>query len=157
MEEKKMTGPSFREVMKKRNTATSPIDFFKDLDNIYPGKLTFRSIKGNMVPFLSDPELIRYVLQTNQKSYTKHSVYDILKIVLGRGLVTSEGPLWKRQRKMIQPSFHKKAINGFFDTMVDCSNEMISEWKTKIKTNDTLDFSEEMSSVTLHIIGLTMF
>ncbi len=83
-------------------------------------------------------------------------MYVHLKLLLGEGLVTSEGQLWKRQRKMIQPSFHKQHINNLFDEMLGCTNEMIKEWKVEAQQGGKIDFAPEMMKITLQIIAKTM-
>ena len=63
--------------------------------------------------FIFKPEYIKHVLQGNYKNYIKDFYYKDLRLAVGNGLVTSEGKLWKRQRKLIQPAFHKKNIDNF--------------------------------------------
>lgn len=139
-----------------KNSQNNVLDFVKELDKNYPGGIV--QFKTNIDGvLLTDPKFIRDVLQKNQKLYVKSDFYrNTLKHILGDGLVTSEGELWKRQRKLIQPSFHKQTIANFFETMLACTNEMVNEWKEKLNRNNHIDFSEEMMSVTLQIIGKTM-
>src|SRR4051794_24418955 len=59
---------------------------------------------------LNDPEVVRHVLVENARAYRKSKSYDALRLVLGNGLVTSEGDFWRRQRKLAQPAFHKKRM-----------------------------------------------
>ena len=68
--------------------------------------------------FSRDPAFLKYTLQTNQRNYTKSEVQtrDVAKY-LGKGLLTSEGELWKKQRKLIQPTFHKKQLDGLLEGM----------------------------------------
>lgn len=71
---------------------------------------------GDVVPFhfgpytfvvLSDPAAVQHVFVRNHANYKKSRSYDGLRLVMGNGLVTSEGSFWKRQRKLSQPAFHK--------------------------------------------------
>ena len=66
---------------------------------------------GNSVILSRNAAFVQYVLQKNHKSYRKTSIQteDIAKY-LGKGLLTSEGELWKKQRRLIQPAFHKKQL-----------------------------------------------
>ena len=59
-------------------------------------------------------EVIRHVLQANQKNYRKSIAYRNLKMALGNGLVTNEGEDWKRNRRLIQPAFYKKPVRRSF-------------------------------------------
>jgi cytochrome P450 len=157
MEGKKMPGPKGNGIFGGAGKmATNPLAFLMDLDKTYPGGIVnWRLLHLNIV-LISDPKLVRVVLQTNQKLYIKNSAYKQLKLILGDGLVTSEGELWKRQRKLIQPSFHKQYIYGMFESMLGCANEMTEEWKVKSKAGETIDFADEMMKITLQIIGKTM-
>ena len=132
-----------------------PIEFMVEMNKNYPDISTWKLLHLNIV-LLTDPKLVRYVLQTNQKQYKKSSQYESLKLIIGEGLVTSEAEMWKKQRKLIQPVFHREYIHSLFGDMLHSTNEMISEWKEKLKTDSDIDMSEEMMKITLQIIGKTM-
>ncbi len=66
---------------------------------------------GDPVVFSRDPGFVQYALQKNHKNFTKTTIQtrDMAKY-LGKGLLTSDGEHWKKQRKLIQPAFHKKQL-----------------------------------------------
>jgi hypothetical protein len=70
------------------------------------------------VYFVRDAELAEYVLQKNQKNYTKSKIQtkDLAKYI-GKGLLTAEGDHWRKQRKLIQPAFYKRQLRGLLDTI----------------------------------------
>ena len=74
---------------------------------------------------LNDPEAIHHVLVDNASNYKKSRNYRALKFLLGQGLLTSEGAFWKRQRRLAQPAFHRKSLDGFAKTMNACTSEML--------------------------------
>jgi cytochrome P450 len=153
---KKIPGPKHNAFIKGASEMQkSPLVYMQKMDEAYPGIANWKLLHLNII-HLSDPKLIRAVLQTNQKQYVKNTAYKQLKLILGNGLVTSEGELWRRQRKLIQPSFHKQSVYNFFNTMLASTNEMVNEWKEKLKTKKEIDFSQEMMGITLQIIGKTM-
>ena len=133
----------------------NPLSFIISLGISYPEIIHFKFLHLDIV-LISDPVLVRDVLQTNQKYYIKNLMYEHLKLLLGEGLVTSEGKVWKRQRKLIQPSFHKHYINNLFNEMLNCTNEMIRDWKAEAVALGKIDFAVEMNNITLQIIGKTM-
>lgn len=102
---------------------------------------------------LNDAEAVRHVLIDNAKSYQKSRNYDGLRLVLGNGLVTSEGDFWRRQRKLAQPGFRKQRLAGFANTMAECTEEMIAGWDT----GGPVDLHAEIMALTLRIVGKTLF
>lgn len=73
---------------------------------------------GKEVVFSRDPGFARYALQKNQRNYEKSPIQtkDLAKYV-GKGLLTAEGDHWKKQRKLIQPAFHKKQLTNLLEAM----------------------------------------
>jgi cytochrome P450 len=107
------------------------------------------------VVLLNHPEAVTRVLQDNHPNYGKRRspFYQMLKWLLGEGLVTSDGDYWKRQRRLAQPSFNRKRLEGWGPMMVQCAADMVSTWKPGTR----VDASSEMMALTLRIIGLAMF
>lgn len=102
------------------------------------------------------PEYVKYVLQENNRNYTKSFGYDVLKDLLGNGLLTSEGDFWRKQRRLAQPAFHRDRLALLADTMVDCTNELIERLES-YPQGKPINLAKEMMSVTLHIVARSMF
>src|SRR5215207_837645 len=67
---------------------------------------------------LASPEAIRHVLQDNARGYNKQTPgFNVVRELLGQGLLTSEGDFWLRQRRLAQPAFHRQRLQGFAQTM----------------------------------------
>ncbi len=73
---------------------------------------------------INHPDDIKRVLLTNHRNYTKGEGMDRVKILLGNGIMTSEGDFWRRQRRMMQPSFHRRVIDQF-SALISEVNEQI--------------------------------
>ncbi len=103
---------------------------------------------------IAHPEGIKHALQDNHRNYTKSFDYQILARLLGNGLVTSEGELWLRQRRLMQPMFHKQKIAAFGAMMTECAGEMLERWAAYAATSgEAFDATPEMMRLTLQIVG----
>jgi cytochrome P450 len=99
------------------------------------------------------PSLVNHVLVTNAKNYVKQTRgYEMLRMVLGNGLVTSDGAFWKRQRRIAQPAFHRERLAGFGQVMVRAASEMVDTWEL----GKPFDFAAEMMRCTLRVVGETL-
>ena len=99
------------------------------------------------------PEYVEAVCVKNDKSYAKPTGIEGLRRFLGNGLLTSEGQFHLRQRRMIQPAFHKKRIDAYAQCMVHYTRERAALWHD----GQHIDMHTEMMAVTLSIIAKTMF
>jgi cytochrome P450 len=102
---------------------------------------------------IAHPDGIRHALQDNHRNYTKSADYQILARLLGNGLVTSEGALWLRQRRLMQPMFHRQKIAAFGAMMTECTGEMLERWSGRAQSGEAFDVVSEMMRLTLHIVG----
>jgi cytochrome P450 len=103
--------------------------------------------------FINDPEGIKDVLLTHQDDYEKSSQYELLRGVLGLGLVTSEGELWREHRTIVQPTFAKRALGVFAEHMVAAAQDALDQWEADWREGEEVDLSEAMSTLTLDIVG----
>jgi cytochrome P450 len=104
---------------------------------------------------LNDLDAVKHVLVDHPKNYTKSRSYKGIKLLLGQGLLTSEGDFWRRQRKLAQPAFHREKLAGFVETMARATEKMLERWEESATTR--MDVHEEMMRLTFHIVGLTLF
>ncbi len=103
---------------------------------------------------VNEPELIEHVLVNHSKDFAKLTyVLQLLKPLLGNGLLNSDGEFWLRQRRLIQPAFSKQKIAGYSNCMVDFSQRMIAGWQE----GDQIDVHREMVRLTLEIVAKVLF
>lgn len=102
---------------------------------------------------VSDPALVEHILVTNSRNYVKQTRgYDMLRTVLGNGLVTSEGDFWKRQRRIAQPAFHRERLWDFGERMTRAASQMVDGWRPGVP----FDAAEAFMQVTLRLVGETL-
>lgn len=105
---------------------------------------------------ISHPEYIRDVLVVNQKKFMKGRGLQMMKKLLGEGLLTSEGEFHLRQRRMVQPAFHRQRVAAYATQMVDYAMQMRERWGQHPST-EPIEMSQEMMRLTLMIAGKTLF
>ena len=119
---------------------------FGDLYRVYaPGRKSFTYV-------LNDPDDVKRVLLSNHRNYTKGIGLDRVKILLGNGIMVSEGDFWRAQRYMMQPLFHRRVIERFVDMIVAANEALLARWDAKAAANEPVDVTEEMSQLTLDIV-----
>lgn len=107
---------------------------------------------------LNHPDAVHRVLVENHRNYHKSKNYQGLKVMLGQGLLTSEGDFWKKQRKLAQPAFHRERLSKLSTDMVDCTADMLVRWEKELVGGAPLfDLHRELMRLTLRIVGKTLF
>ncbi len=119
--------------------------------------LRFRLGRRTLYLF-SHPDLAEEVLVKQSDRFVK--VYDPqrptgLALVLGNGLVTSSGEVWKRHRRIIQPIFHRSRMAEMADRMAQVGEQRMAAWNGH--TGCTIDIAAEMMQLALEVISQTMF
>ncbi len=129
-----------------------PLRRFADLARTYGDVVSFRTPAGRMV-FLSAPQDIRDVLVTHQANFTKSRGLERAKVLLGEGLLTAEGATHRRERRLLQPAFHRDRIARYAAAMVESADRAQSRWRA----GEPFDVAREMNHLTLAIVGRTLF
>ncbi len=106
---------------------------------------------------INHPDDVKRVLVSNHKNYTKGSGLDRVKILLGHGIMTSEGDLWKRQRYMMQPMFHRRVLTRFAEMIDAANNRFIAKWEAQAARGELVNVTDDMSELTLEIVLLSIF
>jgi cytochrome P450 len=133
--------------------ATDPIGFVADRFERY-GDIYYAPSGDVGLFVIKRPEHIREVLVTRAASYRKeHTAFDRLEAVLGNGLLNSDGDVWKRHRRLIQPSFSSARLAEYAVAMESEAHA----WGERWQTGDRIDASREMMELTLRIVCRTLF
>ena len=131
------------------------LSFLQKLKRDYGDVVRF-NIGTQAVWLLTDPEHIRDVLVVNQKKFIKGRGIQMMKQLLGEGLLTSEGETHLRQRRLVQPAFHRQRVATYATTMTDYARKMREAW-ANVPAHQPIEMSQEMMRLTLAIAGKTLF
>ena len=117
----------------------------------------FSPTANSHICVFSHPDHVRRVFVDNNGNYTKGIGIDRVRILLGNGIMASEGDFWRRQRKMIQPAFHRDMIANMVAAMRNTNADLCNNWLSIARRGETINLTEELSNVTLHIILKAIF
>src|SRR3954470_15156637 len=131
-----------------------PIPFFEFLAKTY-GPIAYYRIGRENILFLNDPELIKEILVTQHQNFTKERTQQRMKILVGEGLITSEGKFHLRQRRLAAPAFHRSRISTYAATMVERASRVGERWESESKPQR--DIALDMMHLTLSVVGKTLF
>jgi len=101
------------------------------------------------------PADVRHILHENHKNYWKGLLLEKLKRIAGEGLVFSDGDLWRQQRRLAQPAFHRDRIAALAGMMTDATEATLEAWTTR--SAEVINVSAEASKLTLQIVGRALF
>jgi cytochrome P450 len=128
--------------------------YFAEFGDIYR---VFAPSRGVYNYVINHPDDIKRVLLSNHRNYTKGEGMDRVKILLGNGIMTSEGDFWRRQRRMMQPSFHRRVIDQFSALIREVNDKFAARWADKAARAEPVNLSDDTSELTLEIVLRSIF
>lgn len=123
------------------------LKFIQKLVGKYGDIVFFQSV-SEQIFLVNDPGFIEHILIKNPDNYLRGTGFSKLKMLLGEGLLSTDGAIHKRHRKIIQPSFHKTSMEGYTKTIEDCSHKIIDEWAPELE----IDIQEKSVDLFLEVI-----
>lgn len=113
--------------------------------------------RGNNTILINSPDAVKAILVKNHENYKKGPGFERVKMLLGNGIIVSDGAFWRRQRRMIQPAFSRKCIDGIAIKMQKANQDWLARWQEKAEKNELLDVSSDTSELSLEIILRCLF
>ena len=105
--------------------------------------------------FFNHPDHAKHVLADNAANYHKGiGLAEARRLILGDGLLTSEDEVWKHQRRIIQPAFRRDRLAGFASVVTDAGQALAARLSARV--GDTVDLSEEMTRLTMSVLGKSL-
>jgi cytochrome P450 len=115
----------------------------------YGDLVTVRIGWGGTLLIVNHPAYVESVLVRQQAHFVKGRALDLARPLLGNGLLTSDGPLWRRQRQLSQPAFARQTVVAHAPTIVDLTEEAVAGWSPGVR----LDLAREVTRLTLAVVA----
>jgi cytochrome P450 len=130
-----------------------PLGFVERLVRDHPGGAARLPMPGTALVYLTDPEAIGAVLLDRERVFIKDWTTRSLGPVLGNGLFTSEGELWRRQRNLVAPALHRKQIGAY----VQIAARRAADYVATLRDGEVRDVKPDMTRLTMEIVAEALF
>jgi len=107
--------------------------------------------RGSYTYMVNDPNAVKRILLTNHRNYIKGVGNDQISILLGRGIMTSNGDAWLKQRLMLQPAFHRRIVERFGPAIHEVNARYAQRWAALTRRGEPLNVTDAASAITLDI------
>ena len=135
----------------------APLAFLLKAFQDHPGDAVFMKLGHYRATLVRHPDQVKRVFVDNIDNYSKQTRgYQKARIALGDGLVTSEGELWQRQRRIATPAFHRQRVAGFVSVFTESADALLADWRTQSAGGAPIDLFGQMMRVTLRIALQTL-
>ncbi|MDT6982832.1 cytochrome P450 [Streptomyces lusitanus] len=109
------------------------------------------------VHLVTAPDAVGRVLKENSGNYTRGVLYEQFRIVMGDGLLTTDGDYWKAHRRAVQPVFLRKAVTAIGPNVVRATREMLDDWEVRARRGEPVDLVTETLRLTLVTLSRSLF
>jgi cytochrome P450 len=130
----------------------NPIALFEHLAQTY-GRIAHYRLGPSHIVFINEPEFIHEILINQPQHFIKERTQRRMKILLGEGLITSDGEVHRRQRRIAAPAFHRQRIQAYGDLMVERAAHLRDGWKA----GEAIDIASQMMQLALQVVARTLF
>lgn len=123
----------------------------------YGNIVSFEKPNGRLAYFINDPEEIRRILVRQHAKFRKGPGFERVKMLLGNGLIVSDGDVWRRSRTMIQPAFSRANVHCLIELIVQCTVQRERRWAEAAAAGDVINMTQETSDFALELILRAIF
>jgi len=133
------------------------LDTLRALRDEYGDTVSMQRPNGRLAYFVNDPADVHRILVKRHARYGKGPGFERVKMLLGNGLIVSDGDVWRRSRTMIQPAFSRQKVHALTDVMLSCAKMLGRRWSTVVADGGTVNITEETSRFALDLILISTF
>jgi steroid delta-isomerase-like uncharacterized protein len=137
---------------------SDPLTFLAGLTREYGDHVRY-VCDGRETILLNEPGAIRHVLHDHASNYTKLNTPDLmlLRPMLGEGLLTTVGPVWRQDRQWLHPAFTRRRLENSAPVMVGVAEDMLARWCGRPEPEAYVDIIRELSRLTLEIAARVLY
>jgi cytochrome P450 len=134
-------------------------DLFSWMDEQFRlhGDIFKASIFGVSAYVIRNPEHVQHVLRKNWQNYARGQAIKRIALLLGNGLIVSEGDFWKRQRRMVQPAFHRNAMAALMRDITAANAAMLETWQQAARDGQSVNVTYDVSRLVLKVVLQAIF
>ncbi|HKP54438.1 MAG TPA: cytochrome P450 [Chloroflexia bacterium] len=136
--------------------ARDPFHYMVNVAQQYGGVARL-NIGPATIYLVSHPDHVRHILVNNAANYWKGPILRGVKLIIGDGLFASDGDLWRRQRRLMSPTFSHQRLRGMVTVMTDVISEHMARWRERSERGEVVDMLEEMVPININILLKTIF
>ena len=135
----------------------NPFGYLQQARETY-GDLYNLNLGVSKMLILNNPRQMQHVFVDNAQNYRKGGgMWDAVRAMLGNGLVVSEGSFWLRQRRMMQPQFHRQRLAALTELMVSALDEALNTWEESAAAGADFNLAPAFNELTMKVITRTLF
>jgi cytochrome P450 len=127
------------------------------LQSEYGDVVSLNQPNGRLAYFVNDAAEVRKILTRRHSKYEKGPGFERVKMLLGNGLIVSDGDVWRRSRTMIQPAFSRQNVHRLMTVMVECCDRRAAAWAAAAAKGEMLNITEETCDFALELILISTF
>jgi len=129
----------------------------QNLQAEYGDMVSMGKPNGRLAYFVNDAFEVRRILARRHARYHKGPGFERVKMLLGNGLIVSDGDVWRRSRTMIQPAFSRQNVHRLMTVMVECCDRRAVRWAAAAAEGQSINITEETCDFALELILISTF
>ena len=133
------------------------LEALQSLRREYGDTVSMARPNGRLAYFINEPADVRSILVKRHSRHLKGPGFERVKMLLGNGLIVSDGDIWRRSRRMIQPAFSRQNVHQLMGVMIQCADRLATRWAKAVAAGELINITEETSEFALDLILISIF
>ena len=140
-----------------RHLVRDPLGYFRAITAEYGDIVCYRPAPDTAY-LINHPDYVRHVLVENNRNYSKEThTNQVFNKVVAEGLLTTEGEIWRKQRRMMQPAFHRTRLELMDRMIAEATESLLQNWRAAHARGQAVDIARDMAALTLTVTTRALF